>query len=92
MISISILTGFNLLVLLNPPKPIKKILELKLLPPDGRIWLLILVILNAALSVSFEQWGALSIARFIGKMQRLRKDRRRERVGKVYKHVEGGMR
>jgi cation-transporting ATPase 13A2 len=92
MFSIVTLTLFNLLVLVHPPQPVRKILELMVLPFSARMSLLFAVILNVALSMAFEEWGTQVVAQIIGALFGLRRDRRRSREGKVYKAVEGGMR
>jgi cation-transporting ATPase 13A3/4/5 len=92
MFSIVTLTLFNLLVLLNPPQPVRRILELMILPFPARTSLLFAALLNVALSMAFEEWGTQIAAQAIGALERLRRGRRRNREGKVYKAVEGGMR
>jgi cation-transporting ATPase 13A3/4/5 len=86
------LTLFNLLVLINPPKPVRHILELKIVPFSARMSLLFAAIFNVALSLAFEEWGTQVVAQVIGVLFRLRRGRRRIREGKAYKAVEGGMR
>jgi len=92
MFSIVTLTLFNLLVLLCPPQPVRRILELMILPFSARTSLLFAVIFNIALSMAFEEWGTQVVAQAIGALFRLYRGRRRFREGKVYKAVEGGMR
>lgn len=92
MFSIVALTLFNVLVLLSSPKPIAYILELVPLPFSARITILLAAIINVALSMAFEQWGARAVAQVIGLLLNLRRGRLRFREGKAYKAVEGGMR
>ena len=91
MVSIGCLSLFNVLVLLFPPGPIAVILELMPLPYSARWTLLIAVVINVAISMAYERWGAQNIAVLIGSAMRMRR-RWRTRDGKTYKAVEGGMR
>jgi len=94
MISLVVLTGFNLLVLLARPKAIADILELMPLPVDGRQKLLIAVVINIVCCWVYEQHGAQRVGDIVGRVIRWRRRlrRTRESEGKTYKAVEGGMR
>ncbi|KDQ53585.1 hypothetical protein JAAARDRAFT_137089 [Jaapia argillacea MUCL 33604] len=92
MLSISVLTAFNILVLLRPPQALSLILELVPLPFSARLVLLAAVVVNVVLSTAFENWGAQVVAQVIGWLLLFRRERRRVREGKTYKAVEGGMR
>ena len=91
MVSIGCLSLFNVLVLLFPPGPIAAILELMPLPYSARWTLLLAVVINVAISMAYERWGAQNVAVLIGAAMRMRR-RWRTRDGKTYKAVEGGMR
>ena len=91
MVSIGCLSLFNVLVLLFPPGPIAVILELMPLPYSARWTLLLAVVINVAISMAYERWGAQNVAVLIGSAMRMRR-RWRTRDGKTYKAVEGGMR
>lgn len=90
MLSIIALSAFNIVVLLAPPKFLSSILELMTLPTAGRATLLIAVVVNVALSMIFEKWGAPAVAELVGYVLNLR--RRRVRDGKTYKAIENGIR
>jgi cation-transporting ATPase 13A2 len=88
-----ILSGFNVLVLMAPPKPIQILLTLQMLPMSAKITLLAVVSANIAMSLTFEQWGSQMVGNVIGTLMRWwQRGRRRVMEGKVYKAVEGGMR
>lgn len=91
MLSLGVLSMFNMLVLLSPPSIMAELLTLMALPFEARTLLLFAVALNVVISLGFEQWGAQTVAVLIGNMMR-RHGRRRVRNGKTYKSVEGGMR
>jgi cation-transporting ATPase 13A3/4/5 len=93
MASVTGLSLFSLLVLLQPPKPIRLILELMTFPFSGRAWLAAFALINVLASLAFEQWATQFISRVIGVLMnaRLWQDRR-FLEGKAYKAVEGGMR
>ncbi|EPQ57568.1 Ca-transporting ATPase [Gloeophyllum trabeum ATCC 11539] len=86
------LSLFNILVLLRPPRFLSAILELMTLPFSARITLFLAVVLNVALSMTFEHWGTQFVAQAIGVVMQFFKGHRRVREGKIYKAVEGGMR
>ena len=91
MLSIVLLSAFNVVVLLFPPAFITSVLELMDLPQRARYILLAASIINVGLSVAFERWGAPAVAQAVGYVMSMRK-RHRVRDGKTYKAIEGGMR
>jgi cation-transporting ATPase 13A2 len=91
MISMVTLTLFNMVVLLSPPQSLVVILELMPLPFSARRTLLVVTLVNMALSVVFEQWGSRGVAYVIGRMMQLRRGRRRTKGGETYKAVERGI-
>jgi len=94
MFSMSLLTAFNVLVLLAPPQTIKRLLGLMFIPLTGRNTLLMAACINIGASLAFEAWGAQGVSSVIGWAMRWwqRGRRRTGDGGKVYKAVEGGMR
>ncbi|EIW82801.1 Ca-transporting ATPase [Coniophora puteana RWD-64-598 SS2] len=92
MISLVVLSLFNLLVLLRVPRPLGLILELMPVPFSARMTLVGFVLVNIVLSLAFEQWAAGAISVAIGALMKYRRENRRYREGKAYKAVEGGMR
>jgi len=54
--SVSVLTAFSGMVLLSPPSLISIILDIKILPPMGKLTLLIGVVLNVMASFVFERY------------------------------------
>ncbi|KAK0461196.1 uncharacterized protein EV420DRAFT_1530853 [Desarmillaria tabescens] len=92
MLAIGVLSAFNLLVLLFPPAVLTDWLTLMVLPARARMVLLMAVVVNICVSLLFEQYGAQTVATVIGTVLGWQRGRRRERDGKVYKAVEGGMR
>ena len=91
MLSMVCLCLFNILVLLDPPTPVAKLLELMSLPGSARATLLLAVVINVLTSMAFEHYGTPAVSHVIGKLFELRR-RQRVRDGKIYKTVEGGMR
>lgn len=92
MLSISLLSAFSIYVLLAPPEPLARLLDIMPLPFSARFTLLVAAMLNAALCMALERWAPLAkIVAAISRRIRLRK-RRALREGKLYKAVEGGMR
>ena len=91
MVSMVVLGIFNLLVLLDPPRPLMKLLELMYLPLAARSTLLLAVAVNVVTSMAFESYGTQAVSRLFGFVFDLRR-RHRVREGKIYKAVEGGMR
>lgn len=94
MLSLAALTMFNMLVLLSPPQAIVDLLTLMILPKDGRVKLLMAIAINMAVSITYEEFGALMVSGMVGHIIKWRKNnlKVRETDGKVYKAVEGGMR
>lgn len=92
MLSLVGLTLFNMIVLLQPPQLFKVILDLMTLPFPARTTLLGVIAINVVASLSFERWGTQVVAALLGWLMALRQQRRRNRDGKAYKVVEGGMR
>lgn len=92
MLALCVLSAFNLLVLLSPPKILTDILTLIPLPSDGKTVLVLTILANVGVSLAFEQWGSGAIAVAVGGvMKSWNGPRRRVRDGKTYKVVEGGM-
>lgn len=91
MLALCVLTAFNLLVLLSPPKMLTDILTLIPLPSDGKSAIVITALLNVIISLSFEHWGSEAVARAVGAITKPWNERRRSRDDKAYKLVEGGM-
>ena len=93
MFSMMVLSVFNMLVLLAPPKPIQVVLTLMTLPFSARMTLLVVVVGNVAVSMAFERWGSQGVVSVIAAvLRRWRQGRGRVRKGKLYKIVESGMR
>lgn len=94
MLSMVLLSAFNLLVLFVPPQLVSTLLTLMSLPMTARGTILLLVLLNVGMSLAFEQWGAQNVSSLIGVVSRWwhRGRRRSFREDKAYKVVEGGMR
>lgn len=90
------LTAFSTYVLFATSGPIYDILGLVSLPRDFHLELLLLVILNAVLCFSFEEWGSAKVAKWIGQtLRKIRKwrgrDRERRSHDKIYKLVQDDM-
>ena len=85
MFSIGLLTAINLVVLLAPSKLVILMLELMILPFEGRTLLLWVVVVNVVLSMMYEKWGVGAVARVVGWVIRLRGGKRRA----GYQRVEG---
>ncbi|KAI0063606.1 P-type ATPase [Artomyces pyxidatus] len=90
MLSLTALSLFNILVLLSPPQAVSDVLELMSIPTSARVTLLMAGVINVALSVAFERWGAQAVADVVGLFQQHQK--RRVRDGKAYKAVEASAR
>lgn len=89
----AVLSVFNVLVLLAPPKIMLDILTLMDLPIGSRYVLLVAAVVNVVVSLAFEEWGTQGVSTMIGAtMKCCGRGRRRVRDGKAYKAVEGGMR
>ena len=87
------LSGFSLFTLFTTTGPIFSLLQLISLPREFHLELLLLLILNVALSFGFEQYGAEKVSRMLGEaMKKVRKMRGRRRdSGKIYKAVARDM-
>lgn len=90
MFSMGMLSAFNVLVLLAPPKALAELLTLMPLPVAARQTLLMAAVVNVGVSMGFEAWGAEAVSRVVG--DAMRWWHRRTGEGKVYKAVEWGMR
>jgi cation-transporting ATPase 13A2 len=90
MFSLIVLTLLNLLVLLSPLQWITVVLDLMIIPFQGRTVLLWVVIFNVIFSLSFERWGVHVTSKAIGIVLRAYRDRQRIREDKTYKLVENG--
>ena len=91
MASVIGLSFFSLVVLLQPPKPVRLILELMVFPFSGRAWIAAFALINVLVSLAFEQWGTQIVSRAVGVLMNLYLENRRYREGKAYKAVEGGI-
>lgn len=91
MVSIIALSVINVFVLLRPPKALELLLELMPIPFSARASLAGFVLVNIAVSLAFEEWATGLIAKTIGALMRLQRERKRYLEGKAYKVVEGGM-
>lgn len=89
--SIIVLSLFNLFVLFRPPKALQLILELVSIPFSARAWLAAFVLVNIVVSLAFEEWATQPIAKVVGALMKLHREKKRYREGKAYKAVEGGM-
>jgi cation-transporting ATPase 13A2 len=88
MLAVLGLGAFNLLVLLWSPARLANILELMALPQWARWTLLAAVVINVALSLTFERWGTQAVAVSLEwASHHLRRGRRKTRDGKAYKPV-----
>jgi cation-transporting P-type ATPase 13A2 len=90
MACLIILSGINTGILLKPTHAVSNLLDLMILPFDGRLTLLWIVLGNVAASFAFEELISEKIAKAIGLVQKWQHGRRR--THKAYKVVEGGMR
>lgn len=90
MLSIGSLTLFNVITLLAPPQLFVTILELMAIPFSGRTTLLLAAVINVALSMAYEQWGAQIVSQAVGSIMRVHRNFR-IREGKTYKAIEGGI-
>lgn len=89
MAALGALSVLNILVLLAPPQIISDILTLMPIPDRGRLFLLLVVVVNVVASHLFEKWGAEKVGTFFGKIASWHG--RRSLDGKMYKVLEGGM-
>lgn len=92
MFSITLLTAFSIFVLIAPPGPLARLLDIRPIPLNARFSILFAALLNAVLCGALERWAPLAAA--VTYVSRLIKTRRKRivREGKLYKAVEGGMR
>jgi cation-transporting ATPase 13A3/4/5 len=92
MFSMGLLSAFNVLVLLVPPKALTELLTLMPLPVAARQTLLMAAVVNVGISMGFEAWGTESVSKVVGDaMGWWQRGRRRVGEGKDYKTVEWGM-
>ncbi|KAF8894948.1 Ca-transporting ATPase [Gymnopilus junonius] len=93
MLSMCLLSAFNVIVLLVPPKIIVKLLTLMYLPMMARYTLLLAAGINVLMATSFEKWGTQATSTIIGTVIRWwQGGKKRVRDGKTYKVIESGMR
>ncbi|KIY66889.1 P-type ATPase [Cylindrobasidium torrendii FP15055 ss-10] len=88
MLALGALTAFNLVVLIAPPETMLDLLTLMPLPIQGRTFLAFVVVVNLALSVVYEKYGAEIVGGLVGTALELHSGRRRVRDGKMYKAVD----
>lgn len=85
MVSLVVLSLFNVSVLLAPIKFISKLLELVPIPISARLILLWAAIINVAVSVGYERWIAQVVADVVGLFVSSQQDgRRRMKDSRVY--------
>lgn len=91
MFSIISLTVFSVFVLLAPPEPLARLLDIMPIPAMARFTLLLAAVFNALLCAALERWAPLAIvaSRISGHLDA--QGKRSVREGKLYKAVEGGM-
>lgn len=89
MFALIILGLINTVILLSPPKFAMILLDLMKLPWSGRTTLFVGVAVNTIFSVIFERWGVQYLAQIVGSLTKKYEERRRIRLGKAYKLVEG---
>lgn len=91
--SVAVLTVFSGMVLISPPSLIAIILDIKTIPPEGRLTLLIGVVLNVIVSFVFERYLQAAFGELlsvIGKLRYLLQSRK-QGSGKAYKNIETGL-
>ncbi|KAI0268689.1 P-type ATPase [Gloeopeniophorella convolvens] len=86
MLSLIALSLFNISVLLVPTRFMSAVLELMPIPVSARMTLLWAAIINVAVSVAFERWGAQLVAEVVGML--LSRRRRRVKDNRTYKAIE----
>lgn len=91
MFSIITLTMFSVLVLIAPPEPFARLLDIITIPIMARFTLLLAAAVNALLCDALERWSLLAlvvshISSYVGGRKK-----RSVRDGKLYSAVEGGM-
>jgi len=89
MFSLAILGLINMVVLLSPPKFAMILLDLMILPYSARTTLFAGVAVNIIVSVMFERWCVQYLAGIVGSLIKGYQERRRIRLAKAYKLVDG---
>jgi len=92
ILSMCLLTAFNIIVLLVPPKALASLLTLMYLPMAPRYILLVAAATNVIIATAFEKWGTQAVSTIIGAVMRWHRGKKRMRDGKTYKAIESGMR
>lgn len=87
MLSLIVLSLFNVAVLLVPTEFISAVLELMPLPLSARLTLLWAAVINVAVSVVFERWVAQVIADVVGMLVSKHEGRRRIKDSRVYRAI-----
>ncbi|KAN0109276.1 P-type ATPase [Russula decolorans] len=89
MLSLVVLSLFNVSVLLAPIKLISGSLELVPIPISARLTLLWAAIINVAVSVGYERWIAQAVADAVGFLLASQQDsRRRIKDNRVYRAID----
>jgi cation-transporting P-type ATPase 13A2 len=89
MLSLVVLSLFNVSVLLAPIKLISGSLELVPIPISARLTLLWAAIINVAVSVGYERWIAQAVADAAGFLLASQQDsRRRIKDNRVYRAID----
>ena len=91
MFSIITLTIFSVLVLIAPPEPLARLLDIMTIPIMARFTILLAAAVNALFCGALEHWSLLAlvvsyISNYVGGRRK-----RSVRDGKLYSAVEGGM-
>jgi len=91
--SVLVLTVFSGWVLLTPPSLIAIVLDIKSLPPKGKLTLLIAILLNMMASFLFERYLQDALGRVLGLLYRLRDflHGASQSSQHTYKSIETGM-
>src|SRR5713226_149415 len=84
MLSLVVLSLFNVSVLLAPIRFISALLELVPIPMSGRLTLLWATVINVAVSVGYERWMAQVVADAVGVFVSQQDGRRRIKDNRVY--------
>ncbi len=88
MLSLVVLSLFNVSVLLAPIRFISALLELVPIPMSGRLTLLWATVINVAVSVGYERWMAQVVADAVGVFVSQQDGRRRIKDNRVYRAVD----
>jgi cation-transporting P-type ATPase 13A2 len=88
MLSLVVLSLFNVSVLLAPIRFISALLELVPIPMSGRLTLLWATIINVAVSVGYERWMAQVVAEAVGVFVSQQDSRRRIKDSRIYRAVD----